>query len=442
MTPRIGGMLFIRIAALASALAVFSACGVGPGALCGTEHQDPDEVVVGCVDQENGGPAVGVRVVAVPVGGGRAGAGKFMAGASVADSAIVRQVDTAWTNSNGRYTFDKKLAPGEYDLYFEDTGSHQQDKRPIQRYVGAYRKVDSAFKVKAVTMRNPLMLMVKVTEQDRVTPIVGANCKIENTPYTHSTNKLGIAVFYMPKATYNVSCILVGETQAQSSIIEVSDDSGGVGSFSLFVTDSRANALSAPENLRAVYDSITGVVRVSWSPVEHRQLTGYGLRRVDVDLGGGPKETPANDTTFNDVAFADTLDSLQQKHFLYSIYSLRSKIYEIGSRQVELRVVRPLAMGPRIDTIFALAPDYSYQPGDTALIVAEWRNRIRGNDTLYWRVKGASQVMAGTKNPPASGRDTLAFPVTAAGYVEIGITIRDAEGYRSWDSRTFRFGSP
>jgi hypothetical protein len=176
--------------------------------------------------------------------------------------------------------------------------------------------------------------------------------------------------------------------------------------------------------------------------VVHRQRIGYGLRRVDVGLGGGPVETPASDTALNDVPFSGRSDSVQQRHFLYSIYSLRSNLYEIGSRQVELRADRPIAMGPRIDSIFALAPDSSYHVGDTALIVAEWRNRIRGNDTLHWRVKGSVQTLAGTKNPPASGRDTLAFPVTATGYVEIGLTIKDAEGYRSWDSRTFRFGPP
>jgi hypothetical protein len=101
-----------------------------------------------------------------------------------------------------------------------------------------------------------------------------------------------------------------------------------------------------------------------------------------------------------------------------------------------------MVMGPRIDSIFTLAPDTSYQPGDTARIVAVWSNRIRGNDTLYWRMKGKPESLAGTSKPSADGRDTLAFPVVEKGRFEIGLTIRDKAGYRSWDSRIFNFGTP
>lgn len=441
MSPRIGGMLFIRIAAMALVLAVFFACGMdGRGRSCGTEVHDPDEVAFGCVDHVQGGPAIGVRVLAVPVPLPPPITSEDSARIPLTDD-VVRQVETIYTDKLGRFAFGGKLLDsGDYNLIFQDIRKDSPHDQPIQIKSRIRRFANGAGPL-IVTLGQPRQVTVRVTDMNLGTPIKNAVCEVKYTTFHELTDALGIAVFYLPNGDYTLTCIATGESVELVRNIKVTD-SGAVASIPLFVSDSRDGALSAPDNLTAVYDSVTGFVRLAWSSVKHPQRTGYGLRRVDVGLGGGPKESFVQDTTTLDFPFSDTLDGAQDKHFLYSIYSLRSKQFEIGSRQVEVRAVRPWTAGARIDSIFTLAPDSSYQPGDTARIVAEWHNRIRQNAILYWTAKGSSGFLATTLKPAMNGRDTLAFPVTARGPVEIGVNIRDAGSYLSSDSRVFRFGSP
>jgi hypothetical protein len=200
--------------------------------------------------------------------------------------------------------------------------------------------------------------------------------------------------------------------------------------------------LPPPSDFSLAYDENSGVVNLTWSRVTDARLLKYGIRRVDVDAGGGAQEFAVNDTTYPDVPFASG-DSVQMKTLLYSVYSLKRDPggYSGASRSQSLRLEarRPWAYGPRIDSIVRADTGRTYRPGDTVRIIASWANRIRGNDSLFWRVGGPSPFVLARAHPPASGADTLAFALPAAGDYPISLTLKDAEGYRSWLSVPFRF---
>lgn len=181
---------------------------------------------------------------------------------------------------------------------------------------------------------------------------------------------------------------------------------------------------------------------LNWSSVRDIRLLKYGISRVDIGAGGGATQFTANDTSYKDVPFSRA-DSVQVKHLLYSVYSQKrdpggNPVFS-RSQTVALDAPRPWAYGPRIDSLVPLDSLGAYHVGDTLRIVAAWANRMRENDSLFWRVRGPENSVRVRAHPAASGKDTLTIGPGEAGDYRISLTIQDVEGYRSWLSLSFRF---
>lgn len=434
--PRSRGIRLARAFAMAwAALACGLFLGCGQMSHSGTEVPDPtDAAVVGHVQGVDGQPAVAARVIAW--------GGQAASQAAQEDPEKVYR-DTQYTDGEGRFAFSDKLAPGLYDFYFEDPDSTvPEESRPVQRLsdpASAHGHVE----LLPVSLAPPIVLIIVVKDQYTHDPIEKAVCSVEPTPYPDkSTGEEGITNFYLPPGSYEVTCTFPWSKRTVPVVVP-KESSSVVTTIYLTPNGESSDPLPAPARFDATYDENSGVVDMTWSSITNPLLFGYGIRRQDSAQGGPPEAlTTQQDTSFRDVPFART-DTEQFKKLLYSVNSLkREPGGSLGLGRpiyVELIAKRPWAYGPRIDSLVPLDSLGAYHVGDTVRIAAAWTNRIRENDSLFWRVTGTADLAEARAHPAASGKDTLAFVLPATGDFKVSLTILDAEGYRSSLTLPLRF---
>jgi hypothetical protein len=412
---------------LTATLAVFAAflltgCGIhDPSARrCGTEVPDPEDKevsLVGCVEHADLQPAAYVRVTACRDDK-----------ACRSDNASADTQFTQFTDENGRFTFGKELDSGTYNLFFEDSVA-AVDKRTVHLTLPSVRLVPPTL----------LALLVRDNETDK--SIAGAICQLTGTPYKlDTTGSEGIAFYYVPPGIYKANCF-TGDKQSTISF-KVDENTASMQLVLYAAPVTEPPPLPPPRDFTVAYDENSGVVDLNWSRVRDIRLLKYGINRLDVDAGGGPVEFTMTDTSYKDVPFARA-DSVQRKSLRYTVYSLKRDPGGYngsnGSLPVVLEAPRPWAYGPRIDSLAPLDSLGPYHVGDTIRIVAAWTNRMRENDSLFWRVQGPMNDSQARAHPAATGKDTLTIAPSEAGSYQFSLTIRDVEGYRSWLSVSVRF---
>ncbi len=434
--PRSGGIRFARALAMAwAALAcgLFVACGLA--ACTGTEVPDPEDSIMGQVQGVDGEPAVSARVIAV--------GGPDAKQASYEDSEKVSQ-DVQYTDEHGHFAFGKNMAPGTYDLFFEDPAAPEKE-RPVQHLAKAATGF-GRITLRPVRLAPPTVLIVSVQDQDSNQPIDSAECWIDPTPYAHKFTGQegidGIATFYLPPGSYDVTCYAPWSRRTASITVPPGTASLQM-VLNLTPNGENPDPLPTPAQFEATYDENAGVVSMDWSSVADTRVFGYGIRRQDSAQAGPPEAlTMQSGTGFQDVPFSPT-DSVQYKKLRYSVFSYKPRVGGVMDmsrpRDFDLIAKRPWAYGPRIDSLVPLDSLGAYHVGDTVRIAAAWTNRIRENDSLFWRVSGAADLAEARAHPAASGKDTLAFVLPAAGAYQVSLTIRDGEGYRSWLTLPLRF---
>jgi hypothetical protein len=429
-------MSFFRIAAGAAAclwLCFLLGCGLEPSSRrCGTEVPDPEDkdlTVAGCVEGLDQQPAVAARVIAWPSNASQAAAGGI----------------TQYTDGNGRFSFGKELAPGNYDLYFQDSIS-DSTKRPVQRLPQplVVHTLGQVF-FRSIQLRPPTPLILVVKDYDSHLPIEGATCVLDHSPYAKATTgQEGVATFFVPPGHYTAICVEPNAGSVLGSTAVDVDSGDTVVQVPVYPTlgGVEPSPLPPPADFAGSYDENSGIVELTWSPVNDSRLLKYGIQRVNRDSGGGGQEFTTNNLFYPDVAF-NRGDSEQTKNLLYYVYSLKRDPGGFNGRSrsqsFSLEARRPWAYGPRIDTLAPLDSLGAYHAGDTLRIVGAWTNRLRENDSLFWRVSGPASLKQARAHPPAIGKDTLAFPLPDTGTYQVSLTIRDAEGYRSWLSLPLHF---
>jgi hypothetical protein len=422
-----------RIAALAGIVAVLGALlPWGLMSCTGTEVPDPEELY-GTVRGPNGAPAARARVIAW--------AESDVMKKSQGDSSV-RIKDTVTADDKGYYFFKNPLAEGRYNLYFEE---HLNDtsNRALERKGTDYERFTRKSGIDA-NLSPPSILALRVMDYASESAIEGAECKIEDSPYQRMTGKDGLALFFVPTGVYTVTCSYAPPhlTRLWYSLpsLDLKSNSERQETIYLYPGGTKPDPLLPPDTLIVAYDENSGIANLSWPPVNDSRLYVYGVGRVNIDSGGGAWEFTTFHTTHPDAAF-DPKDSVQQKNLLYSVYSLkRDPAGNGGSRRKSsaLTARRPWAYGARIDSLMAVPRDSVYRAGDTVRFAAFWTNRMHANDTLYWWIQGGAEAKEIRVHPPAIGSDTLSVVLPTSGVYKVNLTIRDAEGYRSWLSFPFR----
>lgn len=196
--------------------------------------------------------------------------------------------------------------------------------------------------------------------------------------------------------------------------------------------------------LKLTYDTLNGVVLLSWHSTRIREFSQYLVYR-----DGSPsfsqtenpllttRDTFARDTIFRErngegkFGFSDTTG------YLYE-YRLRAKDEQgsIGpsANSEAVRAVSPTRVKTFIDLALLNARGDSASIGDTVRVLARFRNEKRENVLLEWRVDGESKPIRDMQLSGHAGEDILLVIRSAVGTVRIETAIRD-QGGKVWERR-------
>ncbi|MDB5047592.1 MAG: hypothetical protein JWO30_663 [Fibrobacteres bacterium] len=416
-------------ACLAAFLAfVLLLSGQGCGTrVAGTEVQDPYELA-GRVQLENGDPAGGAVVIAAYAANDGNASGKIQAVHSVhADT----RFDTVFADANGRYHFDSLPGEGPFDFTFEEAFASEGDKK-LSRLPGIFRTKQAITTLRPVRLKPPVLLIGKVMEESSGELLDSARCEVAGTPYRsisdHGIFHFSLADTSSPGATgfYSITCSLEPYTPG-SVFTEVTSNANKL--VQVYLNQGATEVVQpAPANVDASYDAATGVVTLSWPKTDFSQFYVYGIRRVDLVAAGGPTVFYTNDTLYRDVVYTEQSDTVSVKHLRYTVYCLKKDLnFATASPATILTATRPTSHGADISLGFSDAQN-PFKVGDTAKVVGTFRNVFRDNKSLHWKIKGATDTLRQADLVGTSGADTLAFPCTEPGKIEIGLSVTDMAG--------------
>jgi hypothetical protein len=413
-----GGRGLAAFSALAlGALLVFGCAdlGIGGTELCGTEIPDPWEVA-GCAELENGDPAVAVRVVAYPTT--RTAQANGTASLPYRDSYVVM------TEKHGLYSFSS-LPAGEYDLFFEDTANQKTGDWRAHHLPNIKVKVGGRQTLPLCTLKTVGQLILNVVDSRNDAPIDSAECRIANTPYHLPPTRSGIANIYLPMGGgYRVECSRSPYTD-NFQVFQILPESTKTVTLQMSQGDPDP-LIPKPDNVSAVLDTASGIVRISWSRPASTELFEYELKRNETENPLASKSWPlGGDTVYYDAVFGGEGDTITSKQLQYSVRCLKRKggagDFAYGK---PIRAVR----GPSIDLKYLDTAAASCKAGDTVRIAGRYSNRFHYNTRVSWMVKSAPDTLRTFEVSDRSGADTLGFPCKAPGGVPLEMRVKDETG--------------
>jgi hypothetical protein len=188
-----------------------------------------------------------------------------------------------------------------------------------------------------------------------------------------------------------------------------------------------------PTGLKAVYDTLKGVVRLSWRRVSFPEPIIYHVKRFDPLNIAAFKVFTTPDTFYNDYIFPPEPDSSGPGKPMDLIYNVRTSFlnsYTLshGLAYAEVKSVKPPPYtGPEV-TLSAVDPEGEYTVGDTVRLAGGYRNPKRANRRLFWSVDGIAGELMGRTLSDSAGTDTLVYRLDAAGTTRIRFTVIDQAG--------------
>lgn len=387
------------------------------GCNSGTEVTDPYELA-GRVTQENGQPAAGAKVIVLSEK-----VSVNMKVSAAASDVVEEQFDTVYTEKNGEYHF-VSLPQGRHFLTVEEDTSEAANRWWTD---GVYTHPGQTSQVSG-KLKPPGELLLTVQDEADGSLLQNSSCEVKGTPYNTAT-ATGVLHFFLPEGVHQVVCHHDGSAD-RSIYVEIA--SRTVKDFRINLGQGEAPvAQPFPDSVAAAYDSVTGVVTLTWSQKMPAPYVVYGIRRVDETLGGPAQQFLSADTVWRDNPYAAT-DTMPQKVLRYSIYCLKKDLlYKTPTPPIRVIATRPVtAHGPDLGMRF-LGGDSVFKVGDTARVVASFRNPFRNNARLQWWIKDSVDSLRQVDVTGSQGEDTLAFPCLAPGNPEIGITVIDVAGFSS-----------
>lgn len=352
-------------------------------------HVVENEVLAGTLYAENGTPAAGARVKVYSV--------DYLPNAGLikttADSGLVF---TTRTDRKGRYKLDS-LTPGIYNIAGEKDGAVS--------FLDSITIRSNADLVPNDTLKLPgsLTLFVAIEPNHPLRTVFAQVLGTEHFASADSTGKIQIAGIAQGHYSIRISTTLkdyapyFGGAAIQSGRNNILKDT-----IRLVYT-----GIPAVNRIRAVYDTATGKVTVSWDPARYEFLQDYLIYRSKVsDLV--PPLLPIGKTfepSFIDSANSDDVMTVGGAPGIYEYrIRIRNKSDEIGpvfgSAVVEVapRYLVKTALN------FSLAGSQNFEVGigDTTVLEAHWLNPTRRNSSIQWFTSEGAQI---SKLIPTSGNE-------------------------------------
>jgi hypothetical protein len=218
---------------------------------------------------------------------------------------------------------------------------------------------------------------------------------------------------------------------------------GGIGSCngngpsSTSVDTGEGKLPPAPAGLQVAYDTLSGTVRVSWSPVKVGDLDGYVVYRVE-SASSEPVRVNANlvrDTFFVDTVFLNLLDprNLQVSYRLKAQDENANLSLEF-SKSVSVSAPSPTKVRTLFAFSFRNAKGDSASPGDVVTLTAQYSNATRNQSAISWTVGGEAKPRRTAAISGRSGSDSLKVAWPDTGTRLLIVTAEDAAGSTWKDS--------
>jgi|GEM_PF-7018006 hypothetical protein len=220
--------------------------------------------------------------------------------ADTAKSSLSGAVDSTISDSSGRYLFDS-VAAGSYNLeartiVADDTlrAIHLNIVHDSLTYVG----VDTMYKPGAIQG------LVTFDQPNKM----GVIAYIPGTSYAAYTDQSGTFVISnVPAGTgYKIAYERFGYITGLDSGVEVKPGRTTVVPTKTLYRQAAAAPLY-PVGVRAIYDSVSGVITVTWSPVANDSVAGYVVYRKNALLSASDPVKISGDMLVIDTLYRDTI---------------------------------------------------------------------------------------------------------------------------------------
>ena len=195
------------------------------------------------------------------------------------------------------------------------------------------------------------------------------------------------------------------------------------------------NGIPVPEGLKANYDTLNGMVNLSWNELNFPALEGYIVFRNDTsstipeNISGNKA---LNDTFYTDTVFSNLLDT-NSYVFEYRLKSQDTNAVMSGQYSIPVEVsavsptkVRTFFNFSSLNTVNDTATIY-----DTVKVITDFSNATRINDSLFWAVDHPDSIKKKVDVSYLSGSDTMELVLDTAGTKNIYVSVID-EGGSVW----------
>jgi hypothetical protein len=377
--------------------------------------------VYGTLVDANGTPVAGATVKALP-------ASASLVKTSAGFGATGVQADSVTTDSLGRYGF-RTLAGGSYNV----VGDYREGALVVLHPGVAVKDTGDTVNVGIDTLRAPGSVAGRVVQGNSGKG--GVLCYVPGTSYVAVSDDSGrFVIGGVPQGFYAIDYSAAGYVITPDSGIAVLSGRRTQLQDKRLVFDP-ALPPPAPENLKAVYDTLNERVTLTWDPVPVSDLAGYIVYRDD-SSSLDPQMLPNGfvaETRFVDESIAWPT-SVEKKRLVYSVKSRdagtnRSNVY---SAPVTVEIVSKDWVTTTMDLSIPGTSDALLSVNDSATLVVTYANPTRKIKRIDWQI-GEGAISSKTVLPMASsGADTLVFKAHGPEEVKINVRLID-DGETAWN---------
>jgi hypothetical protein len=347
---------------------------------------------------------------------------------SSSDSA--KLLDSTETDAKGGFIVKRDNGRGTYSIY----GNYKN--RELVLLVRDLKdtnasKVYHEVNIGTRTMLPPGSISGKVIINKPVTAMQGIHCYIPGTSFGAFTDDTGgFVMIGIPQGVYRVYYDYpLYLTYKDSADTVISGKQTPVGTKILFYDPTGDPPV--PVGISTVYDTIHGVVVVSWSAVPVSDLVGYVVYRNSAAIDTLGK----SDTVYLDTVYRDFTD-MTEHQYAYQVKALdKNNNLSPFSVSATAATVSPSL----VRTVFGFAPlqtGDTVEAGDTVKIGVSFANNKNFNRTISWygARPGVAPALRQDTVDALFGNDTLAQVFASSGRVVLYVEAVDDHANHWLDS--------
>ena len=376
-------------------------------------------VVAGILYNPNGSRAVNAKVRAIPVDHNPI---------SEIENRITA-IDSAFTNDSGEYSFDS-LPEGYYNIFGEgDSGLSFNDSFFV------FKDTANVFPDDTLGSPGTLRGVVRLqTGDDSRTVLILLMGTLSCDAPDDSIGIFSLA--NLAAGTYYVRFL---STLSNYNPLDMQlSIKAGVDSTMPDTIRLPYTGIPVPDGLKAYYDTLNGLVNLTWNALNFSKLEGYFVYRNDTSstipvIISGDKAL--KDTFYIDTIFTDPLDT---NNFVYK-YRLKSQdtnavMSDKYSNHVEVFAVSPTKVKTFLTLSSCNTTNDTASINDTVEIVVNFSNETRKNSSIYWYVDTLDSIVKQVDIDILSGTDTLEWIWDEVGTHWVYVKIQDVAGTMWEDS--------